>query len=118
MDDYEFNKNIYINNIKELMTKSINTSGIINRVNIMIEMFEYFLTIPQFLAKEAKFRKATLLKIDEIYEEIKVLHPENGNKLCDLLNNVKIFVDNLKFRNDYLSINDYDPFVHKIIITL
>ena len=39
--NYEFNKNIYINNIKELMTKSINTSGIINATYNTVQTFIY-----------------------------------------------------------------------------
>lgn len=115
MDDYELNKHIYIDTIKECYFKLENTYGIINRVNVMIEMFEIFFTIPQFLAREPKFRKALILKIEEIYKEIKKLKPENGNKLCKILNSVKINLNNLKFRNDYITLNDYNK---RIIITL
>jgi hypothetical protein len=108
MDDYELNKHIYMSTIKEYYYKLENTYGIINRVNVMIEMFHGFFSIPQFLAREARFREAVILKIEEIYKEIKELKPENGNKLCELLNNVKILLRNLKSRNDYISLDNYN----------
>ena len=121
MDDSEFNRDTCINTIKDLMTISSNIPDKVEKVNILIEMFEYFLTVPQFLAREAKFRKCVLLKIEELFDEVKTLELGNKNKFCELMNNVKIFLDNLKSRKDYISFNDYvslNDYNKRIIITL
>ena len=78
----------------------------------MIQLFQYFLTVPQFIATEVNFRLTVISKIDELFTEVTILSPTNGDKFIKLLKKVKIFIDNLKSRNDYVSSK------YKIIITL
>ena len=89
MDDSEFNRDTCINTIKDFMIISSNIPDKVEKVNIIIEMFEYLLTVPQFLAKEAKFRNCLFLKIDELFNEAKTLEFGNKNKFFKLMNNVK-----------------------------
>jgi len=114
MNDSEYNRDTCMNTIKEYMTGSTNAPTKEERIDFMIQLFQYFLTVPQFIATEAKFRLTVLSKIDELFNEIKILSPKNGHKLIKLLKKVKIFVNNLKSRPDYILLqSDY-----KIIITL
>ena len=116
MDDYELTKKIHIEAIKEYLVKVSNTIDKINKVNVIIDMFDYLLTVPEFVAKEAKFRFQMELKIDELSKEVELMQFENKNKFYKLVGDLKIFLENIKSRDDYISI--YDPFIHKIIITL
>jgi len=114
MNDSEFNRDVCMNTIKEYMINSTNAPTKEERIDFMIQLFQYFLTVPQFIATEAKFRLTVLSKIDELFNEIKIVAPTNGYKLIKLLKKVKIFVNNLKSRSDYIPLqSDY-----KIIITL
>jgi hypothetical protein len=120
MDYSEPNRDTCINTIKDFMIISSNIPDKVEKVNIIIEMFEYLLTVPQFLAKEAKFRNCLFLKIDELFNEAKTLEFGNKNKFLKLMKNIKVFLDNLKSRNDYIPFNDYVSIndYKKIIITL
>jgi len=114
MNDSEFNRDVCMNTIKEYMINSTNAPTKEERIDFMIQLFQYFLTVPQFIATEGKFRLTVLSKIDELFNEIKIVAPTNGYKLIKLLKKVKIFVNNLKSRSDYIPLqSDY-----KIIITL
>jgi len=114
MNDPEFNKDVCMNTIKEYMLNASNAPSKEDRINIMNQLFEYFLTVPQFIATEAKFRLTVLSKIDELFLELKSLHIKNNNKLIKTLKTVKIYIDDLKSRPDYIPLqSDY-----KIIITL
>jgi hypothetical protein len=44
------------------------------------------------------------------------LQLENKEKFYESIRHLKIFLDEIKHRKDYISI--YDPFIHKIVITL
>ena len=116
MDDYESKKNTHIEIIKDYLFKISNTIDQFNKVNVIIDMFNYILTAPEFIAKEAKFRYQMELKIDELSNDIKLMQLENKNKYDELVIILKKFLENLKNRNDYVTI--YDPFIHKIFITL
>ena len=116
MDDYESTKKIYIEIIKDYLFNISNTIDKIEKVNVIIDMFQYILTIPEFIARESKFRLQMELKIDELSKEIDELQFVNKEKFYKLIDQLKIFLDNIKHRKDYISI--YDPFIHKIVITL
>ena len=116
MDDYELTKKIHMEAIKEYLVKVSNTIDKINKVNIIIDMFQYILIIPEFIAREAKFRSQIEIKMNELPKEIDELQFENKHKFYELMKQLKIFLDEIKYRKDYISI--YDPFIHKIIITL
>jgi len=116
MDDYESTKKIYIEIIKEYLTNVSNTNDKLEKVNVIIDMFKYILSIPEFIAREAKFRLQIEIKINELSKDINELQLENKEKFYELIGQLKIFLDDIKNREDYVSI--YDPFIHKIIITL
>jgi len=55
MDDYKLIKEKSMEGINKYYAKLDNIDEDIERVNIMIEFFEYLLTIPEFMAREARF---------------------------------------------------------------
>lgn len=116
MDDYEINKKVHIEILKEYLFNVSNTIDKFDKVNLIIDMFNYIMTTPEFIAKETKFRYQMELKIDEISEEIKPMELENKNKFLELAIILKKFLEDIKSRKDYISIND--PAIHKIVITL
>jgi len=116
MDDYESKKNTHIEIIKDYLFKISNTIDQFNKVNVIIDMLNYILTAPEFIAKEAKFRYQMELKIVEISNDVISMQLENKQKFLELAIILKKFLENLKNRNDYVTI--YDPLIHKIIITL
>ena len=116
MDNYELNKKIYMDIIKDYLTKICDTIDKLEKVNIIIDMFKYILTIPEFIAREAKFRFQIELKIDELSKDIDEFQLENKDKFYELVKQLRIFLNEIKYRKDYIYI--YDPLIHKIIITL
>jgi hypothetical protein len=116
MDKYELNKKTHIEIIKDYLNKVFDTIDKLEKVNVIIDMFKYILTIPEFIAREAKFRLQIEIKMNELPKEIDELQLENKEKFYEIIKILKVFLENLKNRKDYISI--YDPFIHKIIITL
>lgn len=116
MDNYELTKKIYIEDITNYLTKVYNTNNEIEKVNIIIDMFKYILTIPEFIAREAKFRLQIEIKMNELSKDVNELQLENKEKFYESIGHLKIFLDEIKHRKDYITI--YDSSIHKIIITL
>ena len=116
MDDYEINKKVHIEILKEYLFKVSNTIDQFNKVNVIIDMFNYIITVPEFIAKEAKFRYQMELKIVELSKDVISMQLENKKKFLELAIILKKFLEDIKCRNDYVSI--YDPLIHKIVITL
>jgi hypothetical protein len=116
MDNYELNKKTYMDIIKNYLNKVFDTIDKLEKVNVIIDMFKYILSIPEFIAREAKFRLQIEIKMNELPKEVDELQFENKNEFYKLIEQLKIFLDEIKYRKDYISI--YDPFIHKIVITL
>ena len=116
MDDYKLIKEKNMKCINNYFAKLDNTNEEIERVNIIIDLFEYLLTIPEFMARQARFRLEIQIKMNEFSKVVEELQLENKEKFYEIIGQLKIFLDDIENREDYVSI--YDPFIHKIIITL
>jgi hypothetical protein len=100
-----------MDNIKDYLLSISTINDKEEKVNVIIDLFNYILTAPEFIAKEAKFRLQLDLKIDDLSKEIEPLQLQNKKKFYKLIKILKKFLNNLKSRNDYVSLDNYNKII-------
>jgi len=107
MVNIEDEKLVIVDKIKKFLYDIENTTVIQNKVNNIIMLFEYIITIPKFLCFHAKFRsvvvaKVEALKNDPIINDFNDDRVSNRNEFFKTADKLDKFVKELRFRNDYI----------------
>ena len=101
-----------ITKIKKYLELNDQTYGKDNKIINVCELFDYLMTIPNFLCTQPKFRYTVINKINEFRNDEEAF---NNNSFKFKLHQLENYIDNLKNKDNYISYID-DPNRIKIII--
>ena len=107
----DINANIVIK-IKKYLELNDQAIGKDNKIIIVCELFDYLMTIPNFLCTQSKFRHMVTNKINEFNCDNNTL---NNIYFKNKLDQLEKFIFNLKNNNNYIPYID-DPNCIKITI--
>ena len=116
MDDYKLIKEKSMESINNYYAKLDNTNEEIERVNIIIDLFEYLLTIPEFMARQARFRLEIQIKMNEFSKVVEELQLENKEKYYESIKHLEIFFNEIRHRKDYSIV--YNSFFDSKVIVI
>ena len=105
MSNKNFEKEI--ETIKNHLQKNDGLSEIM-RIHNTIELFTKIITMHEFVGKNPKFRKAIIDKINEF---------NNLPELQSIIKEMRIFLDDIKYRDDYI-VDYFETPVKKISIEI
>ena len=97
-----------INTIKDHLNLIDSKKGHQNRINAIIDLYDYLITIPEFLKENNKFKMKVISKLNDFINE-PILRDKNDNKI----NNLEFIFSKFEIYENYLRNLD-----NKIIIKI